>query len=108
MSWKKIPTSTIFNLKKLKKKSDIIDSHSSMLLYFRTSEGFRTDSVWIQIQTANLPLWVAAYLATDVSVWRNISKFMDVWTLGDGTEKLSWNANSQIQTQCKIATAPLT
>jgi len=52
MSWKKIPTSTIFNLKKLKKRD--IDSHSSMLLYSKTSEWLWADFVWIKIHTADL------------------------------------------------------
>ena len=34
-------------------------------------------------------LGVAGYLANDVSVGRIIPKFMDVLTLGDGTDKLS-------------------
>ena len=67
MSWKKIPTSTIFDLKKLK-KHNIFDSHSYMLLYSRQVKGFGQILYGYKFTQQTYDLGVAGYLATDVSV----------------------------------------
>lgn len=90
MSWEKIPTSTIFNLKKLKKKNVILSIPTLPCCCIpRQVEGFGQILYGYKFTQQTYDLGVAGYLGTDVSVGRIIPKFMDVLTLGDGTDKLS-------------------